>query len=89
MLRPETKVLPTGGQPPGPPAGFGRPDDSRLGAAHTRAASPATVYVWVLPHAGHIQGLAMAPRAWATHVISFLNSALRPITTTAAAAISS
>jgi uncharacterized protein len=43
-----------------------------------RAASPATVQVWVVPHAGHTQGLATAPRAWETHVIGFLNTALRP-----------
>jgi uncharacterized protein len=51
-----------------------------------QAASPATVHVWVVPHAGHTQGLATAPRAWETHVISFLNTALRPGTTPAAAA---
>ena len=28
------------------------------------AASPATVQVWVVPHAGHTQGLATAPLAW-------------------------
>jgi fermentation-respiration switch protein FrsA (DUF1100 family) len=41
-----------------------------------RAASPATVQVWVVPHAGHTQGLATAPRAWEAHVISFLHAAL-------------
>jgi class 3 adenylate cyclase len=45
-----------------------------------RAASPATVYTWVVPHAGHTAGLATAPRAWADHVISFLNTALHPAT---------
>jgi len=34
--------------------------------------------VWVVPHAGHTQGLATAPRAWETHVISFLSTALHP-----------
>src|SRR5262249_23358282 len=48
-------------------------------------ASPATVQVWAVPHAGHTLGLATAPRAWDTHVISFLNAALHPGTTTAAA----
>jgi pimeloyl-ACP methyl ester carboxylesterase len=43
-----------------------------------RAASPATVQVWVVPHAGHTQGLATAPQAWEDHVISFLNAALNP-----------
>jgi uncharacterized protein len=51
-----------------------------------QAASPATVRVWVVAHAGHTQGLATAPRAWETQVISFLNTALHPGTTTAATA---
>jgi dienelactone hydrolase len=45
-----------------------------------RAASPATVQVWVVPHAGHTQGLATAPQAWETHVIGFLNAALHLVT---------
>jgi dienelactone hydrolase len=49
-----------------------------------RAASPATVQVWVVPHAGHTQGLTTAPQTWETHVTGFLNTALRPGTTTAA-----
>jgi hypothetical protein len=44
-----------------------------------QAASPEAVHVWVVPHAGHTQGLATVPRAWETHVISFLNTALRPV----------
>jgi len=43
-----------------------------------QAASPATVQVWVVPHAGHTDGLATAPQAWEAHVISFLNAALKP-----------
>jgi uncharacterized protein len=43
-----------------------------------QAASPATVQVWVVPHAGHTQGLATAPRAWEAHVIGFLDAALEP-----------
>jgi len=39
-----------------------------------------------VPHAGHTLGLATVPRAWDTHVISFLNAALHSGTTTAAAA---
>ena len=31
-----------------------------------------------MPNAGHTQGLATAPRAWEAHVISFLNTALKP-----------
>jgi hypothetical protein len=51
-----------------------------------RAASAATVRVWVVPHAGHTQGLATQPRGWEAHVIAFLNTALHPGTTTAATA---
>jgi pimeloyl-ACP methyl ester carboxylesterase len=49
-----------------------------IAARWFRAASPATVHLWVVPRAGHTQGLATAPRAWAAHVISFLNIALHP-----------
>jgi len=52
----------------------------RLNFRWFRAASPATVHLWVVPHAGHTQGLATAPRAWAVHVISFLTTALHPAT---------
>jgi uncharacterized protein len=54
-----------------------------------QAAAPATVQLWIVPHAGHTQGLATAPRAWEAHVIRFLNMALRPVTTTAGTAPSS
>ena len=43
-----------------------------------QAASPATVQVWVVPRAGHTQGLATAPRPWEARVIGFLNTALQP-----------
>jgi uncharacterized protein len=43
-----------------------------------QAASPATVQVWVVPHAGHTQGLATAPQTWEAHVTGFLNAALKP-----------
>jgi uncharacterized protein len=43
-----------------------------------QGASPTNVQVWIVPHAGHTQGLVTAPRAWDAHVISFLNAALRP-----------
>jgi dienelactone hydrolase len=52
--------------------------DELTAARWFRAASPATVQVWLVPHAGHTQGLATAPRAWEAHVISFLNTALQP-----------
>ncbi|MBO0815483.1 MAG: hypothetical protein J2P30_10120, partial [Actinobacteria bacterium] len=49
-----------------------------IAARWFQAASPATVHVWVVPQAGHTQGLATAPRAWESRVISFLRSALPP-----------
>jgi uncharacterized protein len=56
----------------------GRVADESAAARWFRAASPAAVHVWVVPHAGHTQGLATAPRAWEDHVISFLDAALKP-----------
>jgi uncharacterized protein len=50
--------------------------DEPVAARWFRAASPATVQVWVVPGAGHTQGLARAPRAWEAHVIGFLDAAL-------------
>ena len=43
-----------------------------------QAAAAVTVQVWVVPRAGHTQGLATAPRAWDAHVTGFLNTALKP-----------
>ena len=63
-------------------AGTVNPDEP-VAARWFQAASPATVQVWVVPHAGHTQGLATAPRAWETHVISLLDAALHPNATAA------
>jgi uncharacterized protein len=52
--------------------------DEPVAARWFRAASPATVQTWVVPHAGHTGGLATAPRAWEAHVLGFLNTALQP-----------
>jgi pimeloyl-ACP methyl ester carboxylesterase len=52
--------------------------DEPVAARWFQAASPATVQVWVIPHAGHTQGLATASRAWEARVISFLNAAVQP-----------
>jgi len=38
--------------------------DEPVAAGWFQAASPATVQAWVVPHAGHTQGLTTAPRAW-------------------------
>ena len=45
-----------------------------------QSAAPDTVQVWVVPHAGHTEGLATAPEAWESHVTGFLNAALTPRT---------
>jgi dienelactone hydrolase len=58
-------------------AGAAKPGEP-VAARWFQAASPATVHIWVVPRAGHTQGLATAPRAWEAHVISFLNAALHP-----------
>ena len=60
-------------------AGAAKPDEP-IAARWFQAASPTTVHVWVVPHAGHTRGLATAPQAWETHVINFLNAALHPAT---------
>ena len=52
--------------------------DEPVAARWFQAASPATVQVWVAPHAGHTDALAIAPRPWGARVISFLNAALQP-----------
>ena len=52
--------------------------DEPAAARWFRTASPATVQVWVVPHAGHTQGVAAAPRAWEAHVTGFLDAALKP-----------
>ena len=52
--------------------------DEPVAARWFQAASPATVQVWVAPHAGHTDALATAPRPWEARVISFLNAALQP-----------
>ena len=59
------------------PASPPRPSEP-VAARWFQAASPATVRVWVMPRAGHTQGLATAPGAWEAHVIGFLNAALKP-----------
>ena len=58
-------------------AGAARADEP-IAARWFQTASPATVQVWVVPHAGHTQGLATAPGTWEARVISFLHAALNP-----------
>jgi len=56
-------------------AGDAVPDEP-VAARWFQAASPASVQVWVVPHAGHTGALATQPSAWEAHVISFLNATL-------------
>ena len=57
--------------------------DEPVAARWFQAASPATVRVWVVPHAEHTAALATQPRAWDEQVTSFLNAALNPATVAA------
>ena len=56
----------------------GASDDEPAAARWFQSASPATVQAWIVPGAGHTQGLATAPRAWEARVTGFLDAALRP-----------
>jgi uncharacterized protein len=52
--------------------------DEPVAARWFRAASPGTVRVWIVPHSGHTEGLAVAPQAWEAQVTGFLDAALNP-----------
>jgi alpha-beta hydrolase superfamily lysophospholipase len=52
--------------------------DEPVAARWFQAASPGSVQVWVVPHAGHTAALATQPVAYAARVISFLDAALNP-----------
>ena len=54
--------------------------DEPTAARWFQATSPATVRVWVVPHAGHTAALTTQPRAWEERVTSFLTAALNPAT---------
>jgi uncharacterized protein len=53
-------------------------EDEALAAEHIRATSPDNVTVWVVPGAGHIQGLAVAQAEWESRVIAFLSKTIGP-----------
>jgi uncharacterized protein len=55
-----------------------KPDEARAAAA-IRSATPATVRVWVVPHAGHTGGLSVAPGEWEARVIGFLATGLAAV----------
>jgi pimeloyl-ACP methyl ester carboxylesterase len=54
----------------------GNLDAERHAAHYIRSASPSTVTTWEAIGAGHTQGLATRPRAWAARVLGFLSRTL-------------
>jgi pimeloyl-ACP methyl ester carboxylesterase len=56
-------------------AAGGVPDEGHA-AEYIQDQAPETVTVWVVPGAGHIEGLATAPAEWERTVIGFLDAAL-------------
>jgi uncharacterized protein len=54
----------------------GRVADEAVAGRWFRAASPSTVRLWVIPGAGHIQGLHVETDRWAATVTAFLDRAL-------------
>ncbi|MGS0686802.1 alpha/beta hydrolase [Nakamurella sp. GG22] len=58
-------------------AGGSAPDEVPADTA-IRSRSPETVELWVIPDAGHIAGLTVAPAEWEDRVTAFLAAALSP-----------
>jgi uncharacterized protein len=56
----------------------GNVTDESLAGRFFQAASPDTVRLWVVPGAGHTDGLATHPAEWEARVIAFLDGALGP-----------
>jgi hypothetical protein len=54
----------------------GEVEDEQRTAAHLEEESPSTVTVWVVPDAGHTDGLDTAPDEWEERVVGFLADAL-------------
>jgi pimeloyl-ACP methyl ester carboxylesterase len=54
----------------------GQVPDERDAAAYIQKQAPASVTVWVVPGAGHTEGLSVAPVEWERIVIGFLDAAL-------------
>ncbi len=50
--------------------------DEGHAANHVRSVSPTTVQVWIVPGAGHTDGLATEPTAWRQQVLAFLDTQL-------------
>lgn len=53
------------------------PDEGRAARA-IRDGARGNVQVWVVPGAGHIEGLSTRPAEWEQRVVDFLSAALRP-----------
>lgn len=54
----------------------GNATDEVLADTAIRSRSPGSVQVWVVPAAGHIAGLTVAPTEWEDRVCTFLDTAL-------------
>ncbi len=54
----------------------GQVPDEAQAAAYIQSGAPASVILWVVPGAGHTQGLSVAPAEWERTVIGFLDAAL-------------
>lgn len=52
--------------------------DEQHAAEHVRAGSPDSVEVWVVPDAGHVDGLDTQPEEWEARVVGFLDRVLDP-----------
>jgi pimeloyl-ACP methyl ester carboxylesterase len=54
----------------------GKVADEGHAAAYIQGHAPSSVTIWVVPEAGHTQGLPVAPTTWERAVIGFLDAAL-------------
>jgi len=52
--------------------------DERYALAHIAATRPPNLTTWIVPGAGHVQGLDREPDEWGNRVLSFLEVALEP-----------
>lgn len=52
--------------------------DERYALAHIATTGPPNLTTWIVPDAGHTQGLDRDPEEWSNRVLSFLDVALEP-----------
>ena len=52
--------------------------DERHALSHMARTAPGNLMTWIVPGAGHIQGLEREPDEWARRVLTFLDGALGP-----------